>query len=153
MEPLRKSHIEIGKIYFWTATISKWIHLLQDDKYKEIIISSLEYLSGKCLVDVFGFVIMPNHIHLILRLNKMNGKEKPTTSLLKYTAHEFRKMKNTHVRKQFAVDASNKQFEFWQRDSLAVELYSSLALVRVLTNLPLYHLQERKLTFHCNGTA
>jgi len=27
----RKSHTSIGEIYFWTATIHKWMHLLNSD--------------------------------------------------------------------------------------------------------------------------
>lgn len=42
----RKSFIEIGEIFFWTATINKWQKLLQPDQYKNIIISSLDYLSN-----------------------------------------------------------------------------------------------------------
>ncbi len=45
-EYLRKSFIEIGEIYFWTATINKLQRLLQSDAYKQVIISSLEYLSN-----------------------------------------------------------------------------------------------------------
>ena len=31
VEHRRKSYIEIGKIYFWTATINKWQHILETD--------------------------------------------------------------------------------------------------------------------------
>jgi hypothetical protein len=71
----RKSFIEIGEIFFWTATINNWNHLLKGDKYKQVIIDSLANLSERELIDVFAFVIMPNHMHLIWRTNKMNGKE------------------------------------------------------------------------------
>lgn len=67
--------MEIGEIFFWTATINQWQKLLQPDTYKDIIIDSLNYLSNAKKIDVFGFVIMPNHIHLILRTNELNGKE------------------------------------------------------------------------------
>jgi REP element-mobilizing transposase RayT len=40
----------------------------------------------------FGFVIMPNHVHLIWRTKELNGKETAQGSFLKYTAHEFRKL-------------------------------------------------------------
>lgn len=56
----RKSYIQIGKIYFWTATINKWQQLLQKDIYKNVLICSLEHLSNAGKVDVFAFVIMPN---------------------------------------------------------------------------------------------
>lgn len=60
----RKSHIEYGDIYFWTATISKWYWLLEKDEYKDVIIESLQYLTDEGKIDVYAFIIMPNHIHL-----------------------------------------------------------------------------------------
>ncbi len=122
----RNSYMEIGKIYFWTATIRNWIHLMKDDRFKQIVISSLEFLSDKGLVDIFCFVIMPNHIHLIWRVNELNGKETPQGSFLKYTAHEFKKiLKEENGLSSFYVNASNKRYEFWQRDPLAIHLFSS----------------------------
>lgn len=122
----RKSYIEIGQIYFWTATINKWQRLLWDEEYKNVVLNSLEYLSGKGKVDVFSFVIMPNHIHLIWRTREKNGKESAQGSFLKFTAHEFkRKMKTEGVTMEsYRTDAPNKIFEFWQRDPLAIHLFS-----------------------------
>lgn len=123
----RKSYLEIGEIFFWTATINQWQHLLKKNEYKNVIISSLQYLSDAGKIDVFAFVIMPNHIHLIWRINEMNGKETAQGSFLKYTAHEFKKMLKANDNSNlssYAVDASNKSYEFWQRDSLAVHLYT-----------------------------
>ncbi|MFN8416556.1 MAG: transposase [Cytophagaceae bacterium] len=115
----RKSYISIGEIYFWTATINEWKPLLQNEKFKNIIINSLQYLSDKGMIDVFAFVIMPNHIHLIWRINEMNGKETVQGAFLKYTAHEFKKelrrQSLAHLQ-EFKVLVCNKQFEFWQRD-------------------------------------
>jgi REP element-mobilizing transposase RayT len=123
----RKSYIEIGEVFFWTATINQWQKLLWEDRYKDVIIVSLEYLSNAGKIDVFAFVIMPNHIHLIWRTNELNGKETAQGSFLKYTAHEFRKMlliEGGNKLSLYKVDAENKKHEFWQRDSLAIHLYS-----------------------------
>ena len=131
----RKSYMKLGEIFFWTATINNWQRLLTEDKYKEVIISSLEYLSNENLIDVFAFVIMPNHIHLIWRINKMNGKESPQGSFLKYTAHLFKKMLKESQADQlnkYKIDAVNKSFEFWQRDPLAILLYSKETAVQKL---------------------
>ncbi len=127
LKPPRHSYIEQGKIYFWTATINSWQRLLETDDYKNIIISSLEYLNERELIDVFSFVIMPNHIHLIWRINNLNGKETPQGSFMKFTAHEFRKkllLENPQSLTKYAVIARNKNHEFWQRDPLVVPLYS-----------------------------
>ncbi len=69
-EQKRKSHIEKGEIYFWTATINQWQRLLENDEYKDVIVSSLQYLTDSGKIDVFAFIIMPNHIHLIWRVNE-----------------------------------------------------------------------------------
>jgi len=122
----RNSLMELGEIYFWTATIHKWIPLLQTDSAKELILSSLKYLSVKDKIDVYAFVIMPNHIHLIWRLKDLNGKELPHSSFLKFTAHEIKVklIKTPEELSRFYVSESNKEFNFWQRDSLAVKLNS-----------------------------
>jgi putative transposase len=61
----RKSHTSLSKVYFWTATIHKWLPLLENDFNKQIIVDSLKYLSDRELITVYAFVIMPNHIHLV----------------------------------------------------------------------------------------
>jgi len=117
----------MGELFFWTATIHHWQKLLQPDHFKDIIIQSLTYLTFAGKVDVFGFVIMPNHIHLIWRTKALNGKESAQGSFLKYTAHEFRKLLYKEEEEQletYRVGADNKTHEFWQRDSLAVHLYN-----------------------------
>ena len=100
---------------------------LLSDSYKGIIIQSLQYLSDTAKIDVFAFVIMPNHIHLIWRIKQMNGRETAQGSFLKYTAHEFRKLllkESSFELNLYAVAAHNKQHEFWQRDPLAIHLYT-----------------------------
>ena len=139
----RKSHIDQGEIYFWTATINKWQRLLEKDEYKDVIIDSLQWLTDLGKIDVFAFIIMPNHIHLIWRINEPNGKESPQGSLLKFTAHTFQKM----LRKEgaaklssYKVEAENKKYEFWQRDSLAIPLFTrevALQKLNYLHNNPL----------------
>ena len=121
----RISHMDIGRLYFWTATINNWNRLLDEDKLKEIIISSLQYLVKNNKIEVYAFVIMPNHVHFIWQLMRMNGKEKHHTSFLKYTAHSFEKYlksSDPEMLKIYKTNASNKQYEFWQRDSYAFEL-------------------------------
>ncbi|HYH13809.1 MAG TPA: transposase [Flavisolibacter sp.] len=124
---LRKSYIEMGELCFWTATIHQWHRLLSPDHYKDVIIDTLAYLSEKKLAEVFAFVIMPNHLHLIWRTLAPNGKESPQASLLKYTAHRFKQRlqhDNPSALEKFKVAAANKDYQFWQRDSLTVSLYT-----------------------------
>lgn len=127
--------METGQIYFSTATIYKWYHLLASNDFKEIVIDSLENLSSRKLIDVYSFVIMPSHIHLIWRLNCLNGKETAQGSFFKFTAHSFqkklRKESNSYL-EQFRVNAANKKYEFWQRDPLAILIKSRKMAMKIL---------------------
>ncbi len=131
--------MEIGELFFWTASINSWYHLLAEDRFKEVIISSLRNLSERGIIDVYAFVIMPNHIHFIWRTNKLNGKETAQGSFLKFTAHAFKKMliADPAELSKYAVNAHNKKYEFWQRDSLAVHLYSSNVILQKLNYIHL----------------
>ena len=121
----RKSYTSLNKIYFLTATIHKWLPLLESKENKELIINYLKKLSDENKIVVYGFVIMPNHVHIIWKQNDMNGKETPQGSFLKYTAHEFLKsLKLKRENHKYAVVVANKQHEIWQRDSLSIEIYS-----------------------------
>lgn len=130
--------MEFGRIYFFTATLHNWLPLLIDDSYKEIIISSLKFLKTKGLLRIYGFVIMPNHIHLIWELLEMNGKESPHSSFLKFTGHQFfKKLRNENLKllEKFKVDLVNKDYEFWQRDSLPIEIYTQEIIFQKLQYL------------------
>jgi REP element-mobilizing transposase RayT len=116
--------MELGKTYFYTSTIVEWKSLLENDIFKDTIIQSLEYRSNKNLINVYGFVIMPNHIHIIIEMLKMNGKEKPIASLMKVTSHQFKKMLTNDELINFKVDRESRNYQFWQRDPLPIELYS-----------------------------
>ncbi|WPU98851.1 transposase [Mucilaginibacter sp. cycad4] len=81
--------MEFDEIYFYTATINNWIPLLQSDKFKHIVLNSLIYLVKQKKIEIYGFVIMPNHIHLIWSGSKMNGKEKPFASFMSLPGISF----------------------------------------------------------------
>jgi hypothetical protein len=87
----------------------------------------LKYLTQKGCLKGYGFVIMPNHIHLIIEAIDFNGKKMPHTSLLKFTIHYFLKIlrkKSIHELLKFQVDESNKSYKFWQKGSFAYEIFS-----------------------------
>ncbi len=137
-EQQRYSHINHGEIYFWTATINKWQRLLEKNEYKDVIVDSLQYLTDRGKVDVYAFVIMPNHIHLIWKVNEANGRESPQGSFLKYTAHKFKRMlekEDSNRLADYAVHAANKAYEFWQRDSMAIPLFTRKVAMQKLVYL------------------
>ena len=61
----RQGQVDVNFCYFYTDTIYQFRHLLANDALKLEVISSLQYLVQKEIVTLYGFVIMPNHIHLL----------------------------------------------------------------------------------------
>lgn len=129
--------------YFYTATILNWNHLLQGDSFKKIVADSLQFLVENKLVRVYGFVIMPNHIHLIWRNLQMNNKEYPDESFLKFTAHQFKKeLKHLKLLHKYWVDKADRKYQFWQRCPLPIEILSREMLEQKLNYLHLNPLQS-----------
>ena len=123
----RNSYTELNEVYFWTITINKWQHLLKQDENKMIIINSLQWLVQKELVKIYGYVIMPNHIHLMWEQLAMNGKEFPKNSFEKFTAKTLvSNMKAGHDinLKNYSVTATDRQYNIWLRDPLAIKVFS-----------------------------
>ena len=50
---------------FFTATILTWKNLLQENKYKDVVVESLRFFVKEKRVIVYAFVIMSTHIHLV----------------------------------------------------------------------------------------
>ena len=129
----RKSYHTTNKIYFFTATIHKWLPLLLKNNNQQLIIDYLKKLSDEGFITVYAFVLMPNHVHIIWHQNKLNGKETPQGSFLKYTAHEFLKtLKISGQSVLYEVNAANKKHEIWQRGSLSIEIYSRAVAMQKL---------------------
>ena len=129
----RKSYHTTNKIYFFTPTIHKWLPLLLKNNNQQLIIDYLKKLSDEGFITVYAFVLMPNHVHIIWHQNKLNGKETPQGSFLKYTAHEFLKtLKISGQSVLYEVNAANKKHEIWQRDSLSIEIYSRAVAMQKL---------------------
>jgi putative transposase len=137
--------MEFDEIYFYTASILNWIPLLQPDKFKQIIADSLAHLVKAKKIRVYGFVIMPNHIHLIWENITANGKEKPHASFMKFTAHQFlEELKKTDnpILDKFKVERSSRNHQFWQRNALPIRLCDRKILEQKLNYIHLNPLQE-----------
>ena len=131
----RQGQVELLQCYFYTETINGFKHLLIEDEFKMIVINSLKYLVDKGLVTIYGYVIMPNHIHLIWYINQTNGKESPSGSFAKFTAHQFKKqlaVSCPHLLTEYSVEKEDRHYQFWKRDPLAIALTSESNMLQKL---------------------
>lgn len=120
---------------FYTATILEWKPLLQQDKYKDIIIDSLRFLVTEKRIELNAFVIMSNHLHLIWQPLYAFTPNSIQHSLMSFTAHRFKadlEINHPQVLSHFRVDAEDRHYQFWERNSLGVELFSEAVFMQKL---------------------
>jgi putative transposase len=110
---------------FFTATNLNWRKLLQPDKYKDIIVNSLRFLVEDQRIKLYAFVIMCNHIHLIWQMQALIHSKDVQRDFLKYTGQRIKHdlFKNHKaVLEHFKVGAKDREYQFWERNPLSVEL-------------------------------
>jgi REP element-mobilizing transposase RayT len=125
---------------FFTATILEWKPLLQQDKFKEIIINSLRFLVEDKRVTVFGFVIMSNHIHIIWRAANNYTRTKIQQSFMKYTAQIILKeLRNSGLQEleRYYVGTSDRKYQIWERNPLSIEIRSNEVMFQKLNYIHL----------------
>jgi REP element-mobilizing transposase RayT len=59
-------------LYFVTLTVIEWVDIFTRMNYKELIINNLNYCQKNKGLEIYAYVIMTNHIHLIVRSNSDN---------------------------------------------------------------------------------
>ncbi len=110
---------------FFTATINGWKYLLEDDCYKDIVIDCIRHLIKGKQIRLNGFVIMSNHIHLIWQAMHGYHLKKIQDNFLKITAKKFKdKLISSGKVEVYEVNAADRKYNFWKRDSLGVELFT-----------------------------
>lgn len=65
---------EDTSLYFVTTTITDWYPIFTSPEYFKIIIESLKYCREKKGLKIYAFVIMPNHIHMIISVHKKDSQ-------------------------------------------------------------------------------
>jgi REP element-mobilizing transposase RayT len=68
---------------FITVTCLEWKALLEDDRHKDIITSSLDFLVNQKRVAIYAFVIMHNHFNLIWQMLGEHQREDVQRDFLK----------------------------------------------------------------------
>ncbi len=120
---------------FFTATILEWKPLLQQEKYKNIIINSLSFLVKDKRVIVYAFIIMNNHIHFIWQIQEGFTKETVQRDFLKFTAQKIKddvEKNHPKVMSLFKVNAKDRKYQILERNSLSVDLFSERVFIQKL---------------------
>lgn len=54
------------QLYFISFAVINWIDLFIRNEYKQIMLDSWKHCQGKKGLEIYGWCIMPSHIHMIV---------------------------------------------------------------------------------------
>jgi len=117
------------KVYalFTTVTCLEWKPILENDREKRIVVESMRFLVNDERVRIFAFVIMLNHFHLIWQMRQNHDREGEQRNFLKFTGQQILKnLRNNRsaLLDELFVQAKDRKFQVWERNSLSVPLWS-----------------------------
>ena len=119
--------------HFVTFTVVGWIDVFSREQYKELFVERLKYCQENKGLVLHAWVVMTNHVHLIIRSNT-NKIEHIVRDLKKYTSKQIIKAiqeNSLESRKEWMLNIfnhtgkhnnNNKDFQFWQQDYHPVAL-------------------------------
>jgi len=125
---------------YLTLTIVGWIDIFSRKKYRDIIIDSLKYCQKNKDLKIYSYVIMTNHIHMIVQAEGEQILSGVLSDFKSFTATTILKdlPKSTESRKDwlmylFGVFAKKNNrstaHQFWQKDNHPIELYSAKVIL------------------------
>ena len=132
-------------MYFLTPQVVFWLDIFTRKEYRDIFIDSLGFCRNYKNLEVFAYVIMSNHSHLIVR--SKNGKLSDTLrDFKKYTANNIldRIENGTESRKKWLLSEMafaarkhkrNSHYQLWTHENHAIELSTTQMMEQRLNYL------------------
>lgn len=122
------------KAHFITATVVDWVDVFSRKAYRDIVIASLSFCIKNKGMILYGYVIMSNHIHLIVQSNEgklsdliRDFKKFTAKSILETIENEPESRRDWMLKKfEFACKSHsrNEKYQFWQYGNHPEEIYT-----------------------------
>ncbi len=122
--------------YFVTFTIVDWIKVLAEGSYKHLILNAIKFYQKNRGLVVYGYCIMPNHMHMIVQATGDNTISEILRDLKKFTSRAITK-KLEDEKQEGYIEILNrfraageplkriKNYKVWQDGNRAELLYSN----------------------------
>ena len=109
-------------LYYSTFTILGWQNLLEAEKNKKVVLDSFSFLSTNNYVNIYAFVIMSNHLHVLWQILSPHRIDTIVHSFKSYTANQLSVLLNEEQRESFRVKKADRETQIWKKGSLSVEI-------------------------------
>jgi putative transposase len=139
-----------GDLHFATFSCYERRALLGTVRARDIFLKILEQVRGRCAASVVGYVVMPEHVHLLLSEPRKGTLAKLLQVLKQRVSHAMRRRRRRRVSGQLslAFPASCAELRrFWQRRYYDFNVYSAQ---KIREKLDYIHSNpvKRKLVMH-----
>ena len=122
-------------LYYLTFQVVMWVDIFTRKAYKDIIVDSLKYCQQNKGLEIYAFVIMTNHIHLIVRSKETHRLSDTIRDFKKFTANQLlaqikepTESRRDWILKRFEFAAKshvrNSEYQVWTHENHAIELFS-----------------------------
>ncbi len=119
--------------YFLTLTVVDWIDLFTRKEYCLAIVDSLNYCIKEKNIEVFAWVIMSSHVHLVARVKEPDNLSGVLRDFKKFTSksiiqimNEIGESRREWLLARFSDEANKtgraKNYKIWRDDNHAIEL-------------------------------
>ena len=133
----------ISGLYFVTITVRHWIDIFTRRNYNDIIVESLNYCSKEKGLEIYAWVIMTNHIHLIIKAKDGFLLPDILRDLKKFTSKQIIKAiednpqesRKEWLLRGFRMNNQRGHYQFWQVGSHPIELWSAAVIDEKLNYL------------------
>lgn len=122
-------------IEFFTATCLNWQPLLSFPKHKKIVMDSLNFLVEEKRVWIYGYVIMPNHLHILWRKQDVWIEKNVQQHFLKFTAQQIKfnlLQNNPSTLQNYKSTQADRLYHFWERRPYSATMPSRKVLEQKL---------------------
>jgi REP element-mobilizing transposase RayT len=132
--------VEQDALYYLTFQVVRWVDLFTRKVYRDIVIDSLKYCQSNKGLEIYAFVIMSNHIHILLRSDI--GKLSDTIREFKsFTAKQILLAIDTESESrrdwmlnlfEFAAKQHkrNEKYQIWTHENHAELIYSDKFIIQ-----------------------
>lgn len=115
-------------LYFITCTVHQWVDVFTRECYIELLVDSLRFCREKKGLKIYAWVIMSNHIHLIVRSSNHNLSD-IIRDFKKYTASKIyleieRNEKESRKRWLLWLLKKDDSIWFWEAGYHGEEIFS-----------------------------
>ena len=124
------------ELYFTTTTVVDWLDVFTRPRYKHIIVESLEYCQANKGLNIYAWVLMTNHLHMIVDTSGTASigdvlrdfKKFTSKGIVKAIQENEQESRQEWLLNRFRFRAANEKkitnFKFWQDDNYVENIVS-----------------------------